>query len=119
MGASNCTRLFPCSGYGEDSFKRGADPNKTAFSHEDRSVWALFLIPCLESVERNEATDFSRRTWYKVSEILVEHGARRNRFKIRVPRELRDVEVVLEKVFPKDKATKLLNRMDEFGETEV
>ncbi|KAH7180268.1 hypothetical protein DER46DRAFT_566902 [Fusarium sp. MPI-SDFR-AT-0072] len=51
-----------------------ADPNKIAFSHRDRSVWALFLISCWGSVNRREATLVSIKEWFEVSKLLIDSG---------------------------------------------
>ncbi|KAH6900584.1 hypothetical protein B0T10DRAFT_600858 [Thelonectria olida] len=91
----------------------GANHNQTVHSHEDRTVWALFLIFCWESVNRGEATETSKRAWYEASEMLIERGARRSCFSSAEPPELRYIDGVLETVFGEDKASNLLQQMDE------
>ncbi|RSM00237.1 hypothetical protein CDV31_011858 [Fusarium ambrosium] len=92
--------------------KRKADPNQVVHSHSDRSVWALFLISCWESVRRREATDTSKWAWYQASLMLIEHGARRDCFSSREPAGFPSVENVLEDIFGENRASNLLHRMD-------
>lgn len=90
-----------------------ADPNQVVRSHEDRSVWALFLISCRESIKSGEATNTSIQAWYEVSKMLVEHGARRDCFSSDEPHEFQDFQVVLNGIFDEGRTADLLQRMDE------
>ncbi|KAF4946460.1 hypothetical protein FGADI_11098 [Fusarium gaditjirri] len=42
-----------------------ANPNQEVYLNQDRTVWALFLISCRESVNRQEATPVSIKEWFE------------------------------------------------------
>lgn len=91
----------------------GADPNQRVFLNDDRSVWALFLISCAESMRRKEVNEASITAWKRASELMIEHGARSDGFSPADPAELRDVGRVLRSIFGDDKASELMQKMRE------
>lgn len=87
--------------------EKGANPNQVVHSHDDRTVWALFLISCQESVQRAEATDISREAWHEACRKLVERGARNDCLGPGA------VQQILFTVFTADQASLLSRRMEQ------
>lgn len=58
--------------------EKGADPNQAVHLNDGRTVWALFLVSCYESIIRENVAPTVRDCWYVVSEVLIEHGAKSN-----------------------------------------
>jgi hypothetical protein len=90
----------------------GANPNQVVYSHEDRTVWALFLISCWESAKRGEATEVSKKAWYEVSEMMIKHGASRDCFNNIEGQEL-SIDNVLSTIFGEDQASNLLEQISD------
>ncbi|CAH0025319.1 unnamed protein product [Clonostachys rhizophaga] len=90
----------------------GAKPNQVVHSHEDRTVWALFLISCWESAKRGEATEVSKKTWYEVSEMMIKHGSSRDCFNSIEGQEL-SIDDVLNTIFGEDQASNLLEQIND------
>lgn len=55
--------------------ERKANPNQEVHLNDDRTVWALFLLSCYESDMSGEATVAMKKSWYKASALLCQHGA--------------------------------------------
>lgn len=55
--------------------ERGANTNQQVHLNESQPVWVLFLLSCYETTRRKEASAALRAAWYKVSEMLIAHGA--------------------------------------------
>lgn len=87
--------------------EKGAKPNQVVHSHEDHTVWALFLISCRESVRRAEVTDISREAWYRACKMLIERGARHDCL------GSEGVQQILYAVFTDVQASHLLQRMEQ------
>ncbi|KAK2690190.1 hypothetical protein QWA68_010945 [Fusarium oxysporum] len=85
-----------------------ADPNQVVFSHQDRTVWALFLICCWESVNRREATPVSIKEWFEVSKLLIYYGAQSDCFGPADLSYLRSMQDVLVAIFGEFQASTLL-----------
>ncbi|VUC24312.1 unnamed protein product [Clonostachys rosea] len=90
----------------------GAKPNQVVYSHEDRTVWALFLISCWESSKRGEVTEVSKKAWYEVSQMMIKHGASRDCFNSPNGHEL-VIEDVLRTIFGEDMASNLLEQLND------
>lgn len=54
---------------------RGLDPNQKIHLNNGRTVWALFLLPCLQSTRIGEGSSSIHMAWYQSCELMVQHGA--------------------------------------------
>lgn len=91
----------------------GADPNQKVYLNGDRSVWALFLISCDESIKREEFNEVSREAWGWASELMIENGATSDCFGPGDIAGVPDIDRVLRSIFGEDKANELILRMRE------
>ncbi|KAF5983799.1 hypothetical protein FCOIX_3015 [Fusarium coicis] len=94
-----------------------ADPNQVVFSHQDRTVWELFLICCWESVNRPESTPISVREWFEVSKLLIDYGAQSNCFSAADLSHLGSMQDVLVTIFGESQASTLLRLMESRPQT--
>lgn len=56
--------------------EHGADPNRKVHLNDGRTVWALFLLSCYESAQRDRVSVSLKRAWYRAGELLILNGAR-------------------------------------------
>ncbi|KAG4269328.1 hypothetical protein FPRO04_12017 [Fusarium proliferatum] len=89
-----------------------ANPNQIVYSHQDRTVWALFLISCWESVNRPEATPVSIKEWFEVSKLLIDYGAESDCFSTADSSYLGSMQDVLVAIFGELQASTLLRLME-------
>lgn len=92
----------------------GANPNQPVHLNDGRSVWELFIISCWESSTRGEATDVSKRAWYAASELLLDCGAKGDRFKFASSdaESLPPVESVMRTIFGSEIGERLVAKME-------
>jgi hypothetical protein len=95
--------------------ENGANPNQEVHLNDGRTVWALFLLSSYESTQRGETTPALKNAWYRVSELMISHGAKEKCW-FDNGDQLLTVSRILHAVFGADKATNLLRRMQEVKE---
>ncbi|KAM0227716.1 hypothetical protein ACHAPO_011284 [Fusarium lateritium] len=96
----------------------GESPNRKVYSHEGRTVWALFLICCYESVNLVNNRGFlpskaTKNEWLVVTRLLISKGAQEDCFNTADKKKLGDIHQVLTKIFGKTHALSLQQAMEE------
>ncbi|EJT69004.1 hypothetical protein GGTG_13401 [Gaeumannomyces tritici R3-111a-1] len=61
-----------------------ADPNQQVYVNDGRTVWALFLVSCLQMNRRGEAagSEAVKEAWLGACKLLIRHGAREDCFRV-------------------------------------
>ncbi|PHH91794.1 hypothetical protein CDD83_10290 [Cordyceps sp. RAO-2017] len=90
----------------------GASPNQQVHLNDGRTVWALFLLSCHESTNRDEASMALKNAWYQASELLIRHGAKMECWFDNDDRPL-TVPQILARIFGEEKALRLRRLMEE------
>lgn len=94
--------------------QNGADPNQKVHLNDGRTVWALFLSSCYESVQAGEVLPHAslKDAWYQASELLISHGARSVCWFDDNPKSL-TVPRMLHEIFGEDEARRLKQKLAE------